>query len=112
MMVKEGVQSIFARHTKMAEKTRSGLKALGLILFADPKYASNTITSVKVTDGLDGIKLVKILEQEHDTIIAGGQVDLAGKIFRVGHLGYVEESDIDSVLEALRLALPKAGFAL
>ena len=110
MMVKEGIDSIFDRHIKMAEKTRNGLKSLGLTLFADPKYASNTITSVKVTDGLDGIKLVKILEQEHDTIIAGGQTDLAGKIFRVGHLGYVEESDIDNVLEALRLALPKAGF--
>ncbi len=111
MMVKEGIESIFARHIKMAGKTRNGLKSLGLTLFADPRYASNTITSVKVTDGLDGIRLVKILEQEHDTIIAGGQVDLAGKIFRVGHLGYVEESDIDSVLEALRQALPKAGFA-
>jgi len=111
MMVREGIDNIFTRHIKMAEKTRNGLKSLGLTLFADPKYASNTITSVKVTDGLDGIKLVKILEEEHDTIVAGGQVDLAGKIFRVGHLGYVEESDIDGVLEALHLALPKAGFA-
>ncbi len=95
----------------MAEKTRDNLKSLGLTLFADPNYASNTITSVKVTDGLDGIKLVKILEEEHDTIVAGGQVDLAGKIFRIGHLGYMEESDIDNVIQALRLALPKAGFA-
>jgi len=111
MMVKEGLDSVFARHIKMAEKTRDNLKSLGLTLFADPNYASNTITSVKVTDGLDGIKLVKILEEEHDTIVAGGQVDLAGKIFRIGHLGYMEESDIDNVIQALRLALPKAGFA-
>ncbi|MFC1906146.1 pyridoxal-phosphate-dependent aminotransferase family protein [Chloroflexota bacterium] len=112
MMVKEGLDSVFARHIKIAEKTRDGLKLLGLTLFADPKHASNTITSVKVTDGLDGIKLLKILEEEYDTIIAGGQVDLAGKIFRVGHLGHVEESDIDAVLDALHRALPKAGFAL
>jgi aspartate aminotransferase-like enzyme len=111
MMVREGLDSIFARHIKMAEKTRDNLKSLGLTLFADPNYASNTITSVKVTDGLDGIKLVKILEEEHDTIVAGGQVDLSGKIFRIGHLGYLEESDIDNVIQALRLALPKAGFA-
>lgn len=109
-MVKEGLDSVFARHIKMAQKTRGGLKAMGLTLFADPIYASDTITSVKVTGGLDAIKLLKILLEEHDTIIAGGQANLIGKILRVGHLGCVVESEIDAVLDALRQALPKAGF--
>jgi len=108
MMVKEGLDSIFARHTKMAERTRAGIKSLGLTLFADPACASSTITSVKVPDDVDGVKLVKIMEDKYDTIIAGGQVDLTGKIFRVGHLGYVAEADIDKVIDALRLTLPQA----
>jgi aspartate aminotransferase-like enzyme len=87
------------------------VKSLGLSLFADERYASNAITAIKATKGLDSKKLLKILREEYDTVLAGGQQRLDGQIFRIGHIGYVSEQDIDAVVTALKAALPKAGFS-
>ncbi|MFC2026696.1 pyridoxal-phosphate-dependent aminotransferase family protein [Chloroflexota bacterium] len=110
MMLKEGLPNIIARHARMAEKTRNGLKALGLGLFAKEGYASNTVTSIAASDGLDVKELLRILREEYQTVLGGGQQHLSGKIFRIGHLGWVTEEDIDNVLKALEVALPQAGF--
>lgn len=110
MMIKEGLPSIFTKQAKIGNLTREGVKSLGLSLFADPKYASNTVTAVASPDGIDANVLRRILEKEHQVILAGGQQTLDGKIFRIGHLGYVSEADIEKVMSALKEALPKAGF--
>lgn len=110
IMEKEGLQNIFARHARVAKVARDGVLSLGLELFGDLRYASNCITAVKGTNGLDPKKLLTILEDEYDTVLAGGQAKLDGKIFRIGHLGYVNEKDMQEVIKVLKLALPKAGF--
>lgn len=109
-MVKEGLDNIIIKHKRIAQKTRKGIKELGLSLFADEKYASNTVTAVAAPDGLDVKELLGILRGDYNIILGGGQRHLAGKIFRIGHLGWVSEDDIDNVLAALKEALPKAGF--
>jgi len=109
-LLEEGLENIFARHHKLAEMTRSSVKSMGLKLFADEKYASDTVTSVAATNGLDGKLLTKIMREEYDIILGGGQLSLEGKIFRIGHLGWVEEKDLRAVFTALEEALPKAGF--
>jgi len=108
LMLSEGLDNIFTRHARVAQKARDGVKSLGLSLFSDEKYASNTVTAVNVPDNIDVFKLSKILREEYEVIIAGGQAKLAGKIFRIGHLGSVCEDDIKSVLDALSKSLPKA----
>ncbi len=108
MMLAEGLPNIFARHARSADMARSGVKSLGLSLFPDEKYASNTITAVKASEKLDVAKLLQILRDEHDVVLAGGQASLSGKIFRIGHLGWVTEDDIKQVLQALGKALPQA----
>jgi aspartate aminotransferase-like enzyme len=110
LMLDEGLDNIFARHIRIADMTRKGIKELGLELFADEKFASNTVTSVRASEGLDVKQLNKIMREKHDIILGGGQLHLAGKIFRIGHLGYVSEKDIEEVLEKLRIVLPQAGF--
>lgn len=110
MMMKEGIQSIFDRHVKLASMTRQGVKDLGLKLFADEKYASNTVSAVRAPEGHDANDLRKVMKEKYDVVLAGGQQDLNGKIFRVGHLGYVNESDIKEVLTALASALKDIGF--
>ena len=109
MMLSEGLRNIFARHARVADLARSGVKSLGLSLFADEKCVSNTITAVKASEGLDVARLLQILREEHKVVLAGGQANLAGKIFRIGHLGWVTEDDIKEVLEALGKALPQAS---
>ncbi|MFQ5997187.1 MAG: pyridoxal-phosphate-dependent aminotransferase family protein [Dehalococcoidales bacterium] len=109
MMLKEGLSNIIARHARVGQAARGGVKSLGLSLFAEEKYASNTVTAVATKDGLDVKQLLKIMREEHQIVLAGGQHSLAGKIFRIGHLGWVTEDDIETIISALKVALPKAG---
>lgn len=108
LMLNEGLGNIFARHARVARLTRHGVKSLGLSLFCDERYASNTVTAVNTAGKVDVSRLIRILEEEHETIIAGGQERLSGRIFRIGHLGSVNEDDMRVVLEALSKALPRA----
>ncbi len=104
----EGLTKVIARHTRVAGKARTAVKSLGLTLYPDEKYASNAITAVNVPQGVDGKKLLKILREEYNTVLAGGQSRLEGQIFRIGHIGYVDEEDIDIVIKAVKDALPRA----
>ena len=110
MMLQEGLANIIARHARIAQMTRDGVKALGLPLFAEEGHASNTVTSIAASDGLNVAKLLKILREEHHVVLGGGQQKLSGQIFRIGHLGWVNEEDINMVLKSLMIALPQAGF--
>jgi aspartate aminotransferase-like enzyme len=110
MMLKQGLSNIFARQAKLGQLTREGIKSLGLSLFADEKYASNTVTSVAASNGLDIKKMRQILREEHQVILAGGQQSLDGKIFRIGHLGWINEDDIKEVISKIKIVLPQAGF--
>ena len=109
-MVEEGLSGIVARHADIAQKVRDGVKALGLPLFAEESHASNTVTSIAAPEGLDVKKLLKILREEHQTVLGGGQQHLMGKIFRIGHLGWVTEEDINMVFQSLMIALPQVGY--
>jgi aspartate aminotransferase-like enzyme len=110
MMAKEGLENIFARHRRIGQFTRDGVKSLGLKLFADERFASDTVTAVKVPEGVDGKALQKLCLDEYDLVMAGGQAKLAGKIFRIGHLGFVSEEDVKAALDVLAKALPRVGF--
>ena len=111
MILKEGLANVFARHIRVAKAARDGIKSLGLSLFADERYVSETVTPVVAPPGLDVKAMLKILREAHQVVLAGGQQDLSGKIFRIGHLGWVTEKDIAGVISALKVALPQAGFA-
>jgi len=110
MMLREGLANITARHARVGKATREGIKRLGLSLFAEESHASNTVTAVAASDGLDTKKMLQILREEHEIVLGGGQQRLAGKIFRIGHLGWVTEDDIETVISALEVVLPQAGF--
>jgi aspartate aminotransferase-like enzyme len=106
-LLEEGLPNIIARHARIGDLTRKGVKSLGLSLFADEKYASNTVTAVNAPDGVNANDLRKILLSENRIVLGGGQQSLDGKIFRIGHLGLVSEGDIKAVISALKAALPK-----
>ena len=110
MMLAEGLPNIIARHARIGKTAREGVKSMGLPLYAEEGYASNTVTAVAGANGLDIPKLVKIMREEHGIVLAGGQQSLSGKIFRIGHLGWVQETEIEDVLSILKVVLPQAGF--
>lgn len=108
MIKKETLEKIWARHEKLARATRAGMQALNLELFA--QNPSNVVTAVKSPQGLDSGKLVKKLREEYGVSIAGGQQELKGKIFRLAHLGYMNEFDILVGISAVERGLKELGY--
>jgi aspartate aminotransferase-like enzyme len=108
LMLSEGPANIFARHARVAQLARNEAKSWGLSLFPEANYASNTVTAINASDSINVPKLIQLLRDEHEVVIAGGQGRLSGKIFRIGHLGMVNEKDMKIVLQALTKTLPKA----
>ncbi|MDP7240492.1 MAG: alanine--glyoxylate aminotransferase family protein, partial [Dehalococcoidia bacterium] len=109
LMAEEGQQGIIDRHQRVADATRKGVKVLGLSLLPPEEFASNTVSAVLVPQGLDTKQLQRLMAQQ-DVILSGGQGALEGRIFRIGHLGWVTEEDVQIVLKALESVLPRAGF--
>lgn len=105
----EGVEEVFRRHALLSQATRAGVQALGLSLLAADEWASNTVTAVELPAGVDGHKLTGMLRDRYGVVLAGGQAGLAGKIFRIGHVGAVSWSDIIVVLSALEMAAADLG---
>jgi len=110
MIREEGLENTIARHSMLAEATRRGCEALGLELFAPPEGRGSAVTPVWVPEGVDGKAIVKMMKDTYGVTIAGGQDDYAGRIFRVGHLGYFGEFDIITTLAALEMTLAKLGY--
>jgi aspartate aminotransferase-like enzyme len=110
MMREEGIENIITRHSMLAEATRKGCEALGMKLFAPPEGRGSAVTPVWVPEGVDGKKIVSIMKNKYGVTIAGGQDDYAGRIFRVGHLGYFGEFDIITTLAALEMTLAELGY--
>ncbi len=107
LMGREGAAAIFARHEACAAAARAGLTALGFELFADPRFASRTVTAANVPEGLDW-KAFNGAIKARGLVLAGGQGKLTGLIFRLGHLGSVtlgEILDAIGVLEEVSLEL-------
>lgn len=109
MMKAEGLENIFARHSRHREASRAAMKALGLPLFAPDDCASPAITAVAPV-GVEAEKIRSILKKQFDIAMAGGQDHLKGKIFRIGHLGFVCDRDILTAIGALEAALQQLGY--
>jgi len=108
MMQKEGLNNIFQRHTRHQKATQEGVKAMGLNLFTKEGFGSPAITAVEPKD-IDAEIIRKAMKNDFDILLAGGQDHLKGKIFRIGHLGFVNNRDIISVISALESTLNKMG---
>ncbi len=108
MMQAEGLESIFARHTRHKEATRAAMKALGLPLFAPDTHASPAVTSV-VPEGVGAKEICALMKKRYNIELAGGQDHMKGKMFRMGHLGYVCDRDILCAVSALEAVLSELG---
>jgi aspartate aminotransferase-like enzyme len=88
-----------------AEMTRAGAKALGLKLYASPPAAA--LTTICAPDGLDSGKIVKEFRESFDAVVANGQGEMKGKIFRIAHIGYYDYLDTVGILGALEHVLAR-----
>ena len=103
----EGIQAVWARATLLSRATIAGVQAMGLEIF--PTRPAEGMTTVRFPEGLDGSAFLKQIEQRFGVKLAGGQLSLQGKIFRVAHFGMLDELDILSTLSAIELVLDTMG---
>ncbi len=108
LMELEGLDNIFLRHARHRDATQIGIKAIGLPLYAKEGFGSPAITSVR-TEGIDAEVLRKAVLKRYDILLAGGQDHLKGKIFRIGHLGFVSDRDILSAIAAIESTVHSLG---
>jgi len=104
MMKEEGLENIFQNHERHKRAISEAMKKLNLKLFASENSLSPSITAIEA-QGFDAESFRKSLQVKYGIQLAGGQDHLKGKIFRVGHLGYINDLDIISVITAIGLTL-------
>ena len=108
MLDEEGLANVFRRHDRLARATRAGVEALGLALF--PKATPTpSLTAVVAPPAVDSENVLSTYSTSHNITIAGGQGKLKGKVFRLGHMGYVAEFDVITALSALEQVLQELG---
>lgn len=111
LLREEGLEGRLTRTRVLAEATRAATTALGLELFPDARYASDTVTAIRNPAGLKDADLRKVLETTYHVLLQGGQGELKGKIFRIGHMGLADWSDLLVTFAALERILARAGRA-
>lgn len=109
MMRAEGLESIFARHHRLTQATRAAVKALGLPLLVESDASASPAVTAVVPQTVESEKIRAVLKQKFDIAVAGGQDHLKGKIFRIGHLGFVSDRDVVTAIAALESTLLELG---
>jgi len=109
LLKEEGLAARLERTHRLAEATRAAVDAIGLELFPDRRYASDTVTAIKNPEGMGDPELRKVLERQYNVLVQGGQGALTGKIFRIGHMGITDWPDLLVTFAALERVLGKAG---
>lgn len=110
MLFEEGLPKVFARHARYAEAVRRGAAAWGLELCArDPKLYSNTVTAICVPAGADSGLVVRNAYERYNLSLGLGLGEVAGKVFRIGHIGDLNEVMILSALAGTEMALRDSG---
>ena len=113
LIAEEGLENIFARHHRLAEGVRKAVDAWGLKLCAKtPQWHSDTVSAILVPDGIDSANVVKRAYGAYQTSLGGGLNKVAGKVFRIGHLGWLNEVMVLASLSAAEMALLDCGVRL
>jgi alanine-glyoxylate transaminase / serine-glyoxylate transaminase / serine-pyruvate transaminase len=106
MLREEGLPSVFARHARHAEATRRAVRAWGLeLLCRDPAEYSNSLTAVMMPEGHDADTLRKEILARYDMSLGAGLGKLAGRVFRIGHLGWFNDLMLCGTLCGVEMGL-------
>ncbi|NNL99710.1 MAG: aminotransferase class V-fold PLP-dependent enzyme [Gammaproteobacteria bacterium] len=113
ILMEEGMDNVVARHNRMASATRAAVDAWGLSLCAqEPKWHSDTVSAIIVPDGIDSADVVKHAYSNYDLSLGIGLNKVAGKVFRIGHLGDMNETMLLSGIGGAEMAMRDAGIKI
>lgn len=112
LMLAEGIDHVTARHRRMRNMIRDGVRELGMSLVVeDDQFASDAVTSVYPPEGLTVPEIRGRLKDQYNIIVANGQRHLKDKLFRIGHLGFQTERDVIMVFQAMKQITQNTGSA-
>lgn len=109
IMLNEGLPNIINRHAMYRDMVWAAAEALNLDMLAPRENASPSVTAVKAPEGIEAGDIIGGMLRDFNVVVAGGQGKLKGKIFRIGHLGYVDGLDLMSGISALEMTLSRLG---
>jgi len=110
MLLAEGLENVFARHYRLAEGTRKAIAAWGLKLCAQPGFESNTVSAVVVPEDKDARAVISTAFSKYDISLGAGLSELAGKVFRIGHVGDMNDVSMLGAIAGVEMALLDNGF--
>jgi len=110
MLDEEGLDAVFARHERHAEATRRAVRSWGLdVVCTDERAHSPSVTAVRVPEGHDADKLRELVLERFDMSLGAGLGQLAGQVFRIGHLGHFNDLSLAGALSGVQMGLGLAG---
>ena len=109
IMLEEGMEARFLRHQKIANAFRSALSALGFSFFTEEPFLADTLTVAYYPEGIEDQPFRSKLA-ENGVVVAGGLGEVAGKVFRMGHMGNLSFSQVDFAVNALEMTLSSLGY--
>jgi aspartate aminotransferase-like enzyme len=109
LVLADGLETAFARHRALGRGCRAGIKAIGLELYSPDDDSAAVLTGALTPNGVDAVALRLALRDRHGITIAGGHGDLVSRLFRIGHIGYVQIEDLALALTAVEEELRAAG---
>jgi alanine-glyoxylate transaminase / serine-glyoxylate transaminase / serine-pyruvate transaminase len=113
MLLEEGLEDVFARHHRLAEGTRQAVKAWGLELCARaPKWHSDTVTAIMVPAGVNAAEVIDVAYRRYDLALGAGLARMAGRLFRIGHLGDLNELMLLGGIAGAEMAMRDAGMKI
>jgi alanine-glyoxylate transaminase/serine-glyoxylate transaminase/serine-pyruvate transaminase len=113
ILLDEGLENVFARHHRLAEGTRRAVKAWGLELCARaPKWYSDTVTAIMVPPGVNGAEVIDVAYRRYNLALGAGLARMAGKLFRIGHLGDLNELMLLGALAGSEMAMRDVGIEI
>jgi alanine-glyoxylate transaminase/serine-glyoxylate transaminase/serine-pyruvate transaminase len=113
MLMEEGLEHVFARHHRLAEGTRAAVKAWGLSLCArQPKWYSDTVSAILVPPWFNGAEVIDIAYRRYNLALGAGLARMAGKLFRIGHLGDLNECMLLGAIAGAEMAMRDVGIKI
>jgi alanine-glyoxylate transaminase / serine-glyoxylate transaminase / serine-pyruvate transaminase len=113
MLLEEGLENVFARHHRLAEGTRRAVKAWGLEVCARaPKWNSDTVTAIMVPAGVNAAEIIDIAYRRYDLALGAGLARMAGRLFRIGHLGDLNELMLLGGIAGAEMAMRDVGMKI
>jgi alanine-glyoxylate transaminase/serine-glyoxylate transaminase/serine-pyruvate transaminase len=110
ILMEEGLENVFARHHRLAEGTRLAIKAWGLELCArSPKWYSDTVSAIMVPSGVNGAEVIDIAYRRYNLALGAGLARMAGRLFRIGHLGDMNELMLMGAIAGSEMAMRDVG---